>query len=113
MSPGHVYPGRPYNWDMTPLYRTKEEEWGPSRHFTNVFNTFVWMTIFNMINARKINDEKNCLSGIFNNYLFIVVFFIICGGQVIITLFGGYALKVSLEPLPGVCWGVSIAFGVG
>lgn len=39
----YVYPGRPYKWDMTPLYKDKEEEWGPSRHFTNVFNLFVWL----------------------------------------------------------------------
>lgn len=42
-SPGHVFPGRPYDWDMTPLYVEKELEWGPSRHFTHVFNTFVWL----------------------------------------------------------------------
>ena len=59
MSPGHVYPGKPYNWDMTPLYSNKVDEWGPSRHFTIVFNTFMWMTIFNMINAKMINDGKN------------------------------------------------------
>lgn len=29
-------------------------EIGPSRHFTMVFNTFLWMTIFNFINARKL-----------------------------------------------------------
>lgn len=27
---------------------------GPSRHYTVVFNTFLWMTIFNFINARKL-----------------------------------------------------------
>jgi Ca2+ transporting ATPase len=42
-SPGHVYPGRPYDWDMTPLYKNVENEFGPSRHFTNVFNVFVWL----------------------------------------------------------------------
>ncbi|XP_055388508.1 plasma membrane calcium-transporting ATPase 2-like [Condylostylus longicornis] len=31
---------------------------GPSRHYTVVFNTFVWLQIFNMINARQINDEN-------------------------------------------------------
>jgi Ca2+ transporting ATPase len=42
-SPGHVYPGRPYDWDMSPLYKNVEAEFGPSRHFTNVFNVFVWL----------------------------------------------------------------------
>jgi hypothetical protein len=31
---------------------------------TNVFNVFVVMQIFNMINARKISDEKNIFSGL-------------------------------------------------
>jgi hypothetical protein len=39
----YVYPGRPYNWDQTPLYEAMYPEWGPSRHFTVVFNVFVWL----------------------------------------------------------------------
>jgi hypothetical protein len=31
----------------------------PSRHLTIVFNIFVWLQIFNMLAARKINDELN------------------------------------------------------
>jgi hypothetical protein len=31
----------------------------PSQHFTIVFNTFVMMTLFNEINARKIHGERN------------------------------------------------------
>uniref|UniRef100_A0A915Q633 Calcium-transporting ATPase n=1 Tax=Setaria digitata TaxID=48799 RepID=A0A915Q633_9BILA len=31
----------------------------PSEHFTIVFNTFVMMTLFNEINARKIHGERN------------------------------------------------------
>lgn len=34
-------------------------EAGPSRHFTIVFNTFVWMQLFNFINSRRIRDEFN------------------------------------------------------
>lgn len=31
----------------------------PTQHFTIVFNTFVMMTLFNEINARKIHGERN------------------------------------------------------
>ena len=31
----------------------------PSQHFTILFNTFVMMTLFNEINARKIHGERN------------------------------------------------------
>ena len=40
-NPGFVFPGRLYDWDMSPLYKEKAKIWGPSRHFTNVFNIFV------------------------------------------------------------------------
>eukprot|EP01070_Trichotokara_eunicae_P011798 Trichotokara_eunicae@DN7922_c0_g1_i1.p1 len=40
---------------------------GPSRHYTIVFNTFVWMQIFNLINARKIQNELNVFSGLTRN----------------------------------------------
>jgi hypothetical protein len=33
-----------------------------------------------MINARKINDEKNIFSGLLNNYIYLIVWGIIAGG---------------------------------
>ena len=112
-NPGCVFPGRPYNWDQTPLYKYKEKEWGPSRHFSNVFNVFVWMQIFNMLNARKINDEKNIFNGILDNKLYLVVMVLIFAGQIIIMVFGGYAMKVSLDPISGEQWGIAFAFAFG
>ncbi len=72
-----VYPGRMYDWDNTPLYALKYDIYGPSRHMSNVFNIFVMMQIFNMINARKVNDEKNIFDGIFTNKMFVGVWIII------------------------------------
>jgi len=54
-------------------YHDKAELIGPSRHFTYVFNTFVMMTVFNFINARKIKDELRFYEGILKNYLFILI----------------------------------------
>mmetsp|Transcript_9465 Transcript_9465/g.9189 ORF Transcript_9465/g.9189 Transcript_9465/m.9189 type:complete len:973 (+) Transcript_9465:1130-4048(+) len=48
----YVYPGRAYSWDGKDLYRKFTEfddDKGPSRHYTVVFNAFVFMQIFNMI----------------------------------------------------------------
>jgi Ca2+ transporting ATPase len=95
------------------LYKSVEKEWGPSRHFSNVFNVFVWMQIFNMLNARKINDEVNIFNGIFSNKLYLVVMVVIFTGQIIIMVFGGYAMKVSLEPISGEHWGIAFAFAFG
>jgi len=41
-------------------------------HYTQVFNTFVFMQIFNEINARKLGaHEYNVFEGFFNNWLFL------------------------------------------
>lgn len=42
----------------------------PSKHFTIIFNTFVMMTLFNEINARKIHGQRNVFQGIFTNPIF-------------------------------------------
>jgi len=38
---------------------------------TNVFNIFTVMQVFNLINARKIHDEKNIFEGLFTNMMFV------------------------------------------
>ena len=69
-----VYPGRAYNWKGDKLYLHFKEDLdkGPSRHFTVVFNVFVFMQIFNMICARKIDDEINIFEGIHHNLIFYI-----------------------------------------
>lgn len=86
---------------------------GPSRHFTIVFNTFVWLQIFNMINARKINDEWNVFSRAFSNPLWLIIMAIICIGQILLVQFGGYALECHLEGLTLAQWGICLALGIG
>ena len=44
---------------------------GPTQHFTIIFNTFVMMTLFNEINARKIHEQRNVFDGLNRNPLFI------------------------------------------
>lgn len=61
----YVYPGRVVDWDGTDLWRKFEKTYGASRHMSNAFNVFVFLQIFNLINARKIDDELNVFSGIF------------------------------------------------
>ncbi|EDX15198.1 GD24384 [Drosophila simulans] len=41
--------------------RGQELNAGPTQHFTIIFNTFVMMTLFNEINARKIHGQRNVL----------------------------------------------------
>ena len=55
---------------------------GPTRHFTAIFNTFVMMTLFNEINARKIHGQRNAFSGIEKNLLFSGIWLATFVGQV-------------------------------
>lgn len=45
----------------------------PSVHLTIMFNTFVLMQLFNEINSRKVHGQRNVFSGIFDNYIFIII----------------------------------------
>jgi Ca2+ transporting ATPase len=45
----------------------------PSVHLTIMFNTFVFMQLFNEINARKVHGQRNVFSGIFDNYIFVAI----------------------------------------
>jgi len=80
-NPGFVFPGRAADWDGSELYtREMVEELGPSRHLTWIFTAFVLMQIFNMIPARKIDDEWNIFEGICRNWIFLTIWVIIIGG---------------------------------
>lgn len=43
---------------------------GVGQHMTVIFNTFVMMTLFNQINARKIHGQRNVFEGVFTNPIF-------------------------------------------
>ena len=63
-------------------------------HFTIFFNIFVYMQVFNSINARKLQkDEYNVFTGIFGNWLYLLIQGIIVIGQIILVTFGGRAVR--------------------
>ncbi|KRZ04777.1 Plasma membrane calcium-transporting ATPase 3, partial [Trichinella zimbabwensis] len=69
----------------------------PTQHFTIIFNTFVFMTMFNMFNSRKIHDERNVFDRVGKNPLFSIIWISCVVLQIVIVEFGGYALStVSL-----------------
>ncbi|KRZ72581.1 Plasma membrane calcium-transporting ATPase 3, partial [Trichinella papuae] len=69
----------------------------PTQHFTIIFNTFVFMTMFNMFNSRKIHDERNVFDRVGKNPLFTIIWISCVVLQIVIVEFGGYALStVSL-----------------
>lgn len=80
-------------------------------HLTVVFNTFVWMQIFNEVNARKVNNERNIFKGITTNWIFWFIIGISVVAQILLVEFGGDFAKT--RPLNGLQWGYSIAWGAG
>ena len=61
---------------------------------TLVFNTFVWMQIFNQYNNRRLDNKLNIFEGIHRNFFFIGIQFIIIAGQIMIVFIGGAAFSV-------------------
>ena len=79
-------------------------------HFTIFFNIFVFMQVFNSINARKLQkDEYNVFTGIMGNWLYILIQTIIIVGQIILVTFGGRAVRTHPLSLRqhGVCLFIS------
>jgi len=83
----------------------------PSRHLSVVFNLFVVFQIFNMLAARKIEDEFNIFSGMHTNPMFIGVWLVIVVGQVFIVQYGSIAMKVHIAGLTGAQWGLCMGVG--
>lgn len=90
---------------------------GPSRHFTFLFNTFVWMTIFNFLNARLLNDKINIFEGITRNPMFSVIVGAIAVMQVLLITFGGLPFSCYYwAPFYGLHWSqwvYCILFSIG
>ena len=84
-----------------------------SIHYTFIFNSFVWMQLFNEFNARSLHGEFNVFKGVLNNRLFCVIVVFSAILQVIMVEFGGDAMHVSEGGLNSALWGYSIAFGAG
>jgi Ca2+-transporting ATPase len=98
---------------------------------TMVFNTYVWMQIFNMYkcvysfqfwvkkierhltipcSSRQYDNTFNIFEGVFSNWLFIAVSTTMIGAQILIIFVGGQAF--SVVPLTGVQWAVSFVLGL-
>ena len=73
---------------------------------TMVFNTFVWMQIFNEFNNRRLDNKLNIFEGVLKNYWFIGINAIMIGGQIMIVFVGGKAFQVTR--LDGTQWAICI-----
>lgn len=83
--------------------------YGPDRQKqldTMVFNTFVWMQIFNELNNRRLDNKFNIFEGMFRNYYFLAITAVMVAGQVLIVFIGGAAFGITR--IDGAQWAVCI-----
>ncbi|KAM5353522.1 hypothetical protein ACJ41O_000172 [Fusarium nematophilum] len=76
---------------------------------TLIFNVFVFMQIFKLVNSRRIDNKLNIFEGLHRNHLFMLMMAIMVGGQLIIIYVGGDAFVVVR--LTGVQWAISVVLG--
>ncbi|XP_017062585.1 plasma membrane calcium-transporting ATPase 2 isoform X2 [Drosophila eugracilis] len=91
--------------------RGQELNAGPTQHFTIIFNTFVMMTLFNEINARKIHGQRNVIEGLLTNPIFYTIWIFTMISQVLIIQYGKMAFSTKALSLDQWLW--CIFFGVG
>ena len=73
---------------------------------TIVFNTFVWMQIFNEFNNRRLDNKLNIFEGVHRNAFFIVINIIMVAGQIMIIFVGGAAFQI--KRIDGTQWAICI-----
>ncbi len=75
--------------------RGRELRATPGSHFTIIFNTFVFMQIFNELNARKVHGERNVFSSIHKNWIFLAVVVGQVTVQAILVEFGTFIFNTT------------------
>ena len=83
--------------------------WDDATLKTMVFNTFVWLQIFNEINCRRIDDRLNVFAGIHRNPMFIGIMVVMVACQILMICVGGAAF--SVVRLNGLEWLISVGLG--
>ncbi|ORY52395.1 calcium-translocating P-type ATPase [Rhizoclosmatium globosum] len=76
---------------------------------TIVFNSFVILQLFSLINSRRIDNHLNVFKGILQNPPFFIIFVIIVFSQAIIVEYGGVVFQT--HSLSGLQWLVCIIAG--
>jgi magnesium-transporting ATPase (P-type) len=71
-----------------------------TKAFTMLFNMFIYMHLFNLINCREVKpSRKNVFSEISNNFFFILAFTFIAVTQYLLVQWGGTIFRTA--PLDG------------
>lgn len=79
---------------------------------TVVFNTFVWMQIFNEFNNRRLDNKFNIFEGLQRNQFFIFINCLMVGLQIAIIFVGGQAFSIVSGGISGPQWALSIVLAL-
>lgn len=79
---------------------------------TIIFNTFVWMQIFNEFNNRRLDNHFNIFEGIHRNQFFIFINLLMVGLQIAIVFVGGQAFSIISGGISGTQWALCIVLAV-
>ncbi|RYC56583.1 hypothetical protein CHU98_g9625 [Xylaria longipes] len=84
-----------------------------TRRDSLVFNTFVWMQIFNQWNNRRLDNRFNILEGITHNYFFLGINIVVIGLQILIIFVGNTPFNISAlqPPQTGPQWATALILG--
>jgi magnesium-transporting ATPase (P-type) len=83
-----------------------------ARHYGFLFNTYVMLQLFNLINARKLlPNEWNPFQNFFNNKFFLMILIVAIGVQVVLVSIAPVAAILKIRPLTMTLEGISIAIG--
>ena len=76
---------------------------------TFIFNTFIFLQLFNEVNCRVLDGSLNFLKGLTSNYYFPAIWILTLVAQFMIVQFGGEAFStVQISPMS---WLVSVSIG--
>lgn len=73
-----------------------------------IFNTFVWMQIFNEFNNRRLDNKFNIFEGLHRNMFFIAINILMVGLQVVIIFVGGQAFSIVSGGITGKQWAICL-----
>jgi P-type Ca2+ transporter type 2C len=77
---------------------------------TMIFNTFVWMQIFNEFNCRRLDNGFNIFEGLQRNPYFVGINSFMVGCQIAIIFVGG--MVFSIKPIDGTQWAVCVVLAM-
>ncbi|KAH6673992.1 calcium-transporting ATPase [Plectosphaerella plurivora] len=77
---------------------------------TMIFNTFVWMQIFNEFNNRRLDNKFNIFEGLHRNQFFIGINCVMVGAQIAIIFVGGEPF--SITKIDGTQWAICVVLAL-